>query len=450
MLRVFRLRLFGWGHFQRRLDRSVPRYSVEVYGQTRSLATPAGVAGAQTSAHLSVLQATVARFAREQIAPAIFSREQQGCIEPSLWRALFEQGLMGMEIPSDFGGSGLSFVETCASIEQLSKVDPAVALVVDIQNTLLNRAVLHFGTREQQALWLPRLARDTVGSFALSEPEAGSDAFSLRTHADLEQATSTTSRRYVISGSKLWISSAAEAQWMLVFATVDPAQKHRGITAFVIDNVDEAKALGQLEIGPKEDKLGIRATSCCPVHFHRCVIDADRQVLGGLGQGYRVAMRALNEGRIGIAAQMIGLAQGALDATLPYLETRRQFSRPLIDNQGLQFQIAQAAAELEAVRALTFQAARLVDEHQGTSAAAHLAEIARQAASAKLLAAQTACRLTRRCIEWMGGMGFIRQTLPEKFYRDAVIGKIYEGTENMQLATIFRFLSATHHTRHDS
>ncbi|KAK4531266.1 hypothetical protein CCYA_CCYA07G2123 [Cyanidiococcus yangmingshanensis] len=412
--------------------------------QRRQFGAPASGEASTTLKDLELIRNTVARFAQEQVAPGVFKREQQGSIEPALWKALFVQGLMGLETPPELGGSGLTFTDTCVVIEELAKVDPSVALVVDIQNTLLNRAVRHFGTDEQRAAWLPRLAADTVGAFALSEPEAGSDAFSLRTRAEAVRSDFASSEAYVLNGSKCWISNAAEARWMLVFATADPTRQHRGITAFVIDQVEEAKSQGQIQVSPKEDKLGIRAASCCQVHFHQCRISAGHQILGGLGNGAQVAMRVLNEGRIGIAAQMVGLAQGALEATLPYLETRHQFQRPLIANQGLQFQVAQAFAELEAVRALVYQAARLVDEKQGQESSEQLAEIARQAACAKLLAAQVACRVTRRCVEWMGGMGFIRQTPQEKFYRDAIIGKIYEGTENMQLSTIFRFLRFVH------
>jgi alkylation response protein AidB-like acyl-CoA dehydrogenase len=389
---------------------------------------------------LALIRETVARFAKEEVAPGVFSREQQGSLEPALWNALFRQGLMGIETSPELGGSGLGFTETCAIIEELAKVDPSVALVVDIQNTLLNRALRHFGTEAQQTAWLPRLAKDTVGAFALSEPDAGSDAFSLRTRAKAVSNRPASTGQYQLNGSKCWISNAAEAGWMLVFATIDPSLQKQGITAFVIDQVEAAKSRDELRIGPREHKLGICAASCCQVHFHQCEVSADHHVLGGLGHGAKVAMRVLNEGRIGIAAQMVGLAQGALDATLPYLETRHQFHRPLIANQGLQFQVAQVAAELEAVRALVFQAARLVDGQQRKENGIQVTEIARQAASAKLLAAQVACRITRRCIEWMGGMGFVRTTPQEKFYRDAIIGKIYEGTENMQLWTIYRFL----------
>lgn len=367
-----------------------------------------------------MLRDVVARFSREALAPHVRSMDQRAELDPEVLRSLFEQGLMGIETPEEHGGGGMTFTQACIVIEELAKVDPAVSVIVDIHNTLLNTAVRKHGTAEQRERWLPELAQEKLGAFALSEAGSGSDAFALKTRAVEDGGD------FTLSGSKMWISNAKEGGWMLVFANARPEDGHRGITAFVVEDVEAAKKKGELVIAKKEDKLGIRASSCCEVVLDGCRVPR-AHVLGEVGRGYRIAIESLNEGRVGIGAQMVGLAQGALDATVPYLHERRQFGRPIADFQGVQFQVAQAAAELEAARTVVYNAARLNDAGRS---------VMYEAACAKLLAAQVACDVSRKCVEWAGGVGFTKEFAMEKFYRDAVIGKIYEGTENIQLSTI--------------
>ena len=393
-----------------------------------------------------LLRETVAKFARHHIAPRVSAMDRAGELDPQVLRALFDQGLMGIETPEELGGSGMSFTQACIVVEEIAKVDPAVSVVVDIHNTLLNTAVRKYGSEAQRQRWLPQLAQRSLGAFALSEAESGSDAFALKTVAT-RHPNVASGEVYRLRGTKMWISNAIEAEWMLVFANADPAAGYRGITALVIDDLSRARQSGQVRISKKEDKLGIRASSCCEVVLEECEVPAATHVLGAPGTGYRIAIELLNEGRIGIGAQMVGLAQGALNATLPYLQARRQFGRSIADFQGVQFQVAQAVAELEAARTLVYHAARMNDQLQEApeNAAAAVKDqrhLAYLAACAKLLASQVACRVSRQCVEWMGGVGFTRDFPQEKYYRDAVIGKIYEGTENIQLQTIFKHVAA--------
>lgn len=355
----------------------------------------------------ALLQDMVAKFAARHVAPLVASMDAKAELEPALLAQLFEAGLMGVEVPIAHGGGGMSFTSAIIVIEELAKVDPAVSAVVDIHNTLLCNAVRRHGTDAQAAEWLPRLATSSLGAFCLSEAASGSDAFALKTRAVRDGDD------WVLSGTKAWISNAKEADIFLVFANADPAAGHRGITAFL---VDRAAAGGGLVVGKKEDKLGIRASSCCELTLDGLRVPAGN-VLGPVGQGYKIAIGGLNEGRVGIGAQLVGLAQGAMDVALPYAAQRQQFGRPVSDNQGMQFQFAQAATELAAARALVYNAARLVDAGQPVVA---------DAAFAKLYASQVADRVAAAGVNWAGGVGYMRDFPAEKFFRDAKIGQIYE------------------------
>ncbi|XP_011693210.1 PREDICTED: short/branched chain specific acyl-CoA dehydrogenase, mitochondrial-like [Wasmannia auropunctata] len=357
----------------------------------------------------------VAKLAKQEIAPLVRKMEREGRIDDGVFQKLFENGLMGIEIPTEYGGTGSNFMSTILAIEEISKVDSAVAVSVDIQNTLVNSLILKFGTEEQKRKYLSRLARDSISSFCLSEPGSGSDAFSLRTEARKEGA------EYVINGTKMWISNSDAAQIFVLFANADPAAGYRGITTFLLDRDTPG-----LTVGKPESKLGLKASGTCMVHFDNVRIPEDN-LLGKFGHGYRYAAGFLNEGRIGIGAQMIGLAQGCLDATIPYTLERKQFGKDIFSFQSLQHQIAQAVMELECARLLVYNAARLVEAKK---------DVMKEAAMAKLFASETACRITAKCIDFMGGVGFTTDFPQEKYYRDVKIGTIYEGTSNMQLSTI--------------
>ncbi len=358
---------------------------------------------------------SVARFARERIAPHVRAMDEVGVFRKDLLQELFGMGLMGIDIAEEYGGQGGSFFQSVLAIEELAKVDPAASVIVDVQNTLCNAAVSRWGTPAQKQRWLPRLANDTVGSYALSEAGAGSDAFALITRAIKEGGG------YRLTGRKLWITNAAEAGLFIVFATVDPTAGYKGITAFLI-----ASGTPGLSVGKKEDKLGIRASSTCEVILEDCRVDADC-ILGEIGKGYKIAIETLNEGRIGIGAQMTGLAQGALDHALRYAKERSQFGRPIAEFQGVQFNLAEMAVSVEAARLLVYNAARLRD--------AGLPFVT-QAAMAKYFASQVAEQVASQAIEVFGGVGFTKDFPVEKLYRDAKIGRIYEGTSNIQKLTI--------------
>ncbi|HEV8244408.1 MAG TPA: acyl-CoA dehydrogenase [Polyangiaceae bacterium] len=362
---------------------------------------------------------TVHAFARERIAPRVAEMDSLGELAAELIPALFQLGVMGVEIPEEHGGGGSSFFNSILAVEAVARVDPSVAVVVDVQNTLVNNALLRWGNDEQRRRYLPRLASEWVGSYALSEAGSGSDAFALKTRA-LRRGD-----RYLLSGRKLWITNAAEASLFIVFANVDPSQGYKGITAFLVE-----RGYPGFSLGKKEDKLGIRASSTCEVVLDECEVP-EENVLGEIGRGYKIAILTLNEGRIGIGAQMLGLAAGALEHALGYMRERVQFGKAIADFQGMQFQYARVAMEIEAARLLVYNAARLKD-------AGH--EFVKEAAMAKLMASEVAERAASQAIEFFGGVGFTRDFPVEKLYRDAKIGKIYEGTSNMQLQTIAKLL----------
>jgi len=369
----------------------------------------------QLSDEEELFQSTVGQFARERLAPHVRQMDESGVFRKELLDELFELGLMAVDIPEEYGGQSGSFFQSILAIEELAKLDPAAAVIVDVQNTLCNAALQRWGSDEQKRRFLPRLALDTVGSYALSEAGAGSDAFAMSARA-IKDGDS-----YRLTGRKLWITNAAEAGLFLVFANADPAEGYRGITAFLVDRTTPG-----LAVGKKEDKLGIRASSTCEVVLDDCRVSNDN-VLGEVGKGYKVAIETLNQGRIGIAAQMTGLAQGALDHALAYSNQRKQFGKRIAEFQGVQFDLAEMAVDVEASRLMTYNAARLRD--------AGLPFVT-QAAMAKYFASQVAERVASRAVEVFGGVGFTKDYPVEKLYRDAKIGRIYEGTSNMQRLTI--------------
>jgi len=362
---------------------------------------------------------TVSAFADARIRPAVAAMDARAALDPSLVEALFELGVMGIEIPAEYGGAGSSFFNAILAVQALSRVDPSVAVLVDVQNTLVNNALLCWGNDDQKQRYLPKLASSWVGSYALSEAGSGSDAFALATRAERK------GDRFVLSGRKLWITNAAESSLFVVFANAEPDKGYKGITAFLVE-----RGFPGFSVGKKEDKLGIRASSTCELILEDCEVPAEN-VLGPLGQGYKIAILALNEGRIGIGAQMLGLAEGALSHALDYMQERKQFGRPIAQFQGMQFQYARVATEIEAARLLVYDAARLKDAGQ---------DFVQKAAMAKLFASEVAERSASQAVEFLGGVGFTRDFPVEKLYRDAKIGKIYEGTSNMQLQTIAKTL----------
>ncbi|XP_046447665.1 short/branched chain specific acyl-CoA dehydrogenase, mitochondrial-like [Daphnia pulex] len=366
-----------------------------------------------------MMKESVAKLASQIIAPFVKKMDIQQSFEPDVVNALFANGLMGLEIDAEYGGAGASFMSAIVTIEELAKIDPAVSVFCDIQNTLINTLFRKLGTQEQKDKYLPKLAQDTVGSFCLSEAESGSDAFSLKTLAI------KSDDHYIINGSKMWISSSEIAGVYLVMANVNPKDGYKGITCFIVDQITPG-----VSIGKKEDKLGIRASSTCAVHFDNVQVPASN-ILGELGQGYKYAIGMLNEGRIGIGAQMVGLAQGCFDATVPYTLQRTQFGKRIFDFQAMQHQIAQVATQIESARLLVYNAARLKEAGL---------PFVKEAAMAKYYAAEVATLTTSKCIEWMGGVGFTKDYPVEKFYRDCKIGTIYEGTSNIQLNTIAKYI----------
>ena len=362
-----------------------------------------------------LLQASVRRFAAEVIAPQVRAMDEDEAYAPGLTEKLAELGLMGIEVPEEFGGAGGSFFEAILAVEALSAVDASVGLIVDIQNTLCVNALLRWGTEAQKRRWLPKMAGGMICSYALSEAGSGSDAFAMETRA------AKTETGYRLSGRKMWISNAREAGVFLVFANLKPEAGYRGITAFVI----EAGTPG-LTVGRKEAKLGIRASSTCEVLLEDCEIPAE-SLLGEEGKGYRIAIEVLNEGRIGIGAQMLGLAQGAWNHAARYAQQRKQFGKAIAEFQAVQFSLAEMATEIEAARLMVYNAARRKD--------AGLPFVT-EAAMTKYFVSQVAERVASACVEVFGGNGYVRDYPAEKYYRDAKIGKIYEGTSNMQLMTI--------------
>jgi len=341
-------------------------------------------------------------------------------MDPAVVEGLFEQGLMGVEIPEKYGGAGMNFTSAIVGIEELARVDPSVSVLVDVHNTLVNTAILKYGTEETRSTWLPKLATNTVGSFCLSEPASGSDAFALKT-----KATKTDSG-YKINGSKMWITNSMEAGFFIVFANLNPDKGYKGITAFIVE-----KGTPGFSIAKKEKKLGIRASSTCVLNFDDVEVPHNH-LLGEEGLGYKYAIGLLNEGRIGIAAQMTGLALGAFENAARYVwNDRKQFGQLVGEFQGMQHQIAQAYTEITAARALVFNAAR--KKEAGL-------DFVKDAAMAKLFASQVAGRVSGSAVEWMGGMGFVREGLAEKYFRDSKIGSLYEGTSNILMNTIAKRL----------
>jgi len=357
----------------------------------------------------------VAEFAAGEVAPRVKEMERAGKIDSTLIPKYFELGLMGIEVGEEWGGANGSLMMVTLAVEELSRVDASAAILCDVQNTLVNYPVARYGNDAQKQKYLTRLTSNTVGAYALSEAGSGSDAFALATRAEKK------GDRYILNGRKLWITNGAEAGIYVVFANLDPAAGYKGITAFIVE-----RDFTGFSVGKKEDKLGIRASSTVELLLDNCEVP-EENVLGPVGQGYKIAIETLNEGRIGIGAQMIGVARGALDAATAYLKERKQFGKPLSEMQAIQFQVAQAATELEAARLMVYNATRLKD-------AGH--DIAREGAMAKLYASQVCGRVTSLCVELFGGYGYTTDYPVEKFFRDAKIGTIYEGTSNMQLQTI--------------
>jgi alkylation response protein AidB-like acyl-CoA dehydrogenase len=361
----------------------------------------------------------VAEFVNGEVRPRVAQMERDAKLDPDLIKAYFEMGLMGIQAPEAHGGADGSVMMVTLAVEEISKVDASSAIMVDVQNTLVAHPLLSAGTPEQLAKWMPALCSGTVGAYALSEASSGSDAFGLQTRAVKADGG------WVLNGRKMWITNGAEAGLFILFATVDPAKGYKGITAFVVE-----REMKGFSVGKKEDKLGIRASSTTELILEDVFVP-DFNVLGPVGQGYKIAIETLNEGRIGIGAQMIGIAQGALDAAVAYVKERQQFGKSLSEFQGIQFQLAQAATELEAARLMVYNAARMDDAGE---------DIAQVGAMAKLLSSQVAERVTSLAVELFGGYGYTKDYPVEKFYRDAKIGTIYEGTSNMQLATIAKAL----------
>lgn len=367
-----------------------------------------------------LFQETVTKFAAERIAPHVREMDARGILRKDLLEELFDLGLMGIEIPEEFGGQGGDFFQSILAIEGLAVVDPAISVIVDVQNTLVNNALLRWGSDWQQKRFLPKLATGAVGSYALSEAGSGSDAFALTTRAEED------GDHYRLTGRKMWITNAAEAGLFVVFANLNPQAGYKGITAFLVE-----RDFAGFEVGKKEDKLGIRASSTCELILDDCRVPKSN-LLGEPGKGYKIAMETLNEGRIGIGAQMTGLAQGALDHALAYAQQRKQFGKRISEFQGVQFELAEMAVDVEAARLLVYNAARLRESGL---------PFVTEAAMAKFFASQIAERTASRGVEILGGVGFTKDYPLEKLYRDAKIGRIYEGTSNMQRATIFKQIS---------
>ncbi|OAL39853.1 hypothetical protein AYO20_00765 [Fonsecaea nubica] len=367
-----------------------------------------------------MLAESVSRWANEEVAPKVREMDENEQMDPAVIEQMFEQGLMAFEIPEEYGGAGMNFTSAIVGIEEIARVDPSVSVMCDVHNTLVVTAVLRYGSEAFKKEWLPKLATNTVGSFCLSEPASGSDAFALKTKAE------KTSNGYKINGSKMWITNSMEAEFFLVFANLNPEAGYKGISAFVL-----TKDMKGFSIAKKEKKLGIRASSTCVINFDDVEIPKEN-LLGQEGQGYKYAISLLNEGRIGIGAQMTGLALGAWENAAKYVwNDRKQFGKLIGEFQGMQHQLAQAYTEICAARALVYNAARKKEAGE---------DFVTDAAMAKLYASQVAGKVSGLAVEWMGGMGFVREGIAEKMFRDSKIGAIYEGTSNIQLTTIAKAL----------
>lgn len=354
-------------------------------------------------------------FAESEMKPLVHEMDEKAQMNKELVSKLFEMGIMGIETPEEFGGAGASFTLACLAVEELARVDGSVSVLVDVQNTLVTNAFLNWATQQQKEKYLPKMAREWVGAFALSESVSGSDAFALKLRAE------DKGDHYVLNGNKLWITNGNEAQVFLVFANLNPEAGYKGITTFIVEKDFEG-----FTVGKKEDKLGIRASSTCELVFENCKVPKEN-VLGEIGKGYKIAIETLNEGRVGIGAQMIGIAQGAYSAALDYVKNREQFGKPIAKFQGVQFQLAEMRTYIEAARLMVYNAARLKDAKQN---------FIQEAAMAKLYSSRIAEKVTSMAVDLFGGNGFSTEYPVEKFFRDAKIGQIYEGTSNMQLQTI--------------
>ncbi len=354
-------------------------------------------------------------FAETEIKPHVSSMDEHAEMKPEIVKKLFEMGLMGVESPEKYGGAGSTFMMACLAVEELGRVDGSVSVLMDVQNTLVTNAFLKWGSEELKSKYLPQLSSKCVGAYALSESGSGSDAFALKLKAEKK------GDHYILNGNKLWITNGNEADVFIVFATVDPSLGYKGITAFIVE-----RSFPGFKVGKKEDKLGIRASSTCELLFENCQVPA-QNVLGEVGKGYKIAIETLNEGRIGIGAQMLGMAQGAYEAALKYIQSREQFGKPIAHFQGVQFQIAEMRVMLEASRLMVYNAARLKDSGQ---------DFIEAAAMAKYYSSKVAEKITSMAVDLFGGNGFTKEYPVEKFWRDAKIGQIYEGTSNMQLQTI--------------
>ena len=366
-----------------------------------------------------MFRASVREFAEGEIRPRVEEMDEHAKMSPDVIRQLFELGLMGVETPEEYGGTGASFFMAIVGVEELSRVDPSVGVLMDVQNTLVNNAVIRWGNAEQKKKYLPRLATDTIGAYALSEAGSGSDAFAMSTRA-VDRGD-----HYELTGQKLWITNGNEAGLFVVFANANPEAGYRGITAFIVE-----KSFEGFSVGKKENKLGIRASSTTEIILDGCKVPKEN-VLGEFGKGYKVSIETLNEGRIGIGAQMIGLARGALEHALRYTAERTQFKQPINQFQGVQFQLAEMATELEAARLMVYNAARMKDAG---------VPFVKEAAMAKLYSSRVAERVSSKAIELYGGYGFVKDYPVEKLWRDSKIGAIYEGTSNMQLQTIAKLI----------
>lgn len=357
----------------------------------------------------------IREFAEAEIKPRRNQMDENAKIDPELIKQLFAMGLMGIETPEKYGGAGSSFTMACLAVEEIARVDGAVSVMCDVQNTLVTNAFLRWGTDAQKETYLTQMSQNWVGAYALSESNSGSDAFALRLRAE------DKGDHYLLNGHKLWITNGGEAEVFIVFANLKPEEGYKGITAFIVE-----KSFAGFSVGKKEDKLGIRASSTTELLFENCKVPKSN-VIGEVGKGYKIAIETLNEGRIGIGAQMLGIAQGAYEATLDYIKTREQFGKSIGQFQGVQFQIAEMRIQLEAARLLVYNAARLKDSGQ---------DFIEEAAMAKFFASRAAEKITSLAIDLFGGNGFTKEYPVEKFWRDAKIGQIYEGTSNMQLQTI--------------
>lgn len=365
----------------------------------------------------TAMQDMVRRFAREQIGPLVKEMDEQGGMPDSLVRSIFDHGLMGLEIHQDHGGVGASFTSTCLVIEEMSKVDMGSSLLVDVHNTVVAGLIEKLGNKLQKEKYLPRLATEWVGCFCLSEETSGSDAFALKTRAVQD------GEDWILNGTKMWISAAPIGSLYIVLANANPGEKHRGISCFLVE-----RDFPGVSIGPKENKMGIRTSETATVILEDVRVPAEN-VLGELGMGYKYAITMLNEGRVGIGAQLVGVAQGCLDHTIPYLLQRKQFGQPIYNFQGMQHQVAIAQTRVQAARSMVYDTARRIQAGL---------PFTKEAAMAKYYASEVACYTTSKCIEWMGGVGVTKDYPIEKYYRDCIVGTIYEGSSNMQLNTIAR------------